>query len=167
MNFSMNTKLATQDYRSNAPEVPLELPLSPSILVVEDDDGLETVMRRLLSRIDQHARLTWVSNVTEGMGSLKKVIKSRESPYDMILVDLFLPDLELGTRLWRFCQQDGLIHTPFAFMSSAQPVNYFRLFRRNEIPPPFLRKPFHPDELKSMMESLIYGHRSDNSGGMI
>ncbi|HXH94203.1 MAG TPA: response regulator [Thermoanaerobaculia bacterium] len=57
--------------------------LAPRVLIVDDDDGIQTLMKALLRR-----REVIVDSVSDGDAALRKM---RERSYDSIVLDLMLP----------------------------------------------------------------------------
>jgi len=57
--------------------------LAPRVLIVDDDDGIQTLMKTLLRR-----REVIVDSVSDGDAALRKM---RERSYDSIVLDLMLP----------------------------------------------------------------------------
>jgi DNA-binding response OmpR family regulator len=127
---------------------------SLSILVVEDDFALETVLKRAISRSEPEARLTWVGTGTQAFDKLRDVRSGRIPPYSLIISDLLLPNLELGTHVWRYSQRN-MAKIPFVMMSSIRSDAYLRMFLASEDPPPFLRKPFIFEDLIHFMKFAL------------
>jgi CheY-like chemotaxis protein len=135
-----------------------------SILIVEDDMGLATVLTRIIKKVHPEATLTWATDMAEALGKIQKQKLDNAKPFDLILSDLLLPNAELGTSLWSFCR----VHqpqTPFAVMSSVEPSTYFRMFAGKDEPPPFLPKPFRVEDCQELLSFMLLGHGSDNFGG--
>ena len=57
--------------------------LAPRVLIVDDDDGIQTLMKALLRRRD-----VVVDSASDGDAALRKM---RERSYDSIVLDLMLP----------------------------------------------------------------------------
>jgi CheY-like chemotaxis protein len=136
---------------------------APAILVVEDDHGLETVLKRAISRSEPLVNLTWVGTGSEALDKLEDVRSGRQQPYALILADLLLPNMELGTHVWRFSQRN-MADTPFAMMSSVQSDAYLRMFLSGENPPPFLKKPFRVDEFIQFLKFYLSEPKPGHNG---
>jgi DNA-binding response OmpR family regulator len=133
-----------------------------SILIVEDDLGLSTVLNRIIRKVHPNFKIEWVTTVTEALRELKRPQADGGKSYDLILSDILLSDLELGTDLWRYCR----IHcpnTPFVMMSGVDPETYFRMIGPEGSLPYFLPKPFSVEDCKTTIELLLLGQSSSFS----
>ena len=135
-----------------------------SVLIVEDDLGLMTVLTRVLKKVQPNVQLSWAGSVTEGIEVIQRCEQGDLGDFDLILSDLLLPNGELGTSLWHYCKHRQP-ETPFAVMSCIDPTSYFRMFRGGEEPPPFLPKPFRVEDCQELFSFLLLGHGTGAFGG--
>jgi CheY-like chemotaxis protein len=125
-------------------------------LVVEDDLGLLGVIKHVLEKSEPRIQVTWVGSVSDAIDQIHLVHQQEGRGFDLILSDLFLENLELGTQLWHYCK----VHeptVPFALISSADPATFLNFVGEKETPPPFLPKPFRPADCKTLVDFLLHG----------
>jgi DNA-binding NtrC family response regulator len=119
-----------------------------SILVVEDDTGLQSLLQRLLSR--EGRRVTIV-------GSGQEAIRvAQEMPVHVLVTDLKLPDIDGCAVLERILQIDsnviGIVMTGHGSIDSAVKAMKAGAFD-------FLAKPFDNDVLANLIDKAVEVHR--------
>ena len=119
-----------------------------SILVVEDDEGLQSLLRRLLS---QDGRLVTV------VGSGQEAIRvAQEIPVHVLMTDLKLPDIDGLTVLERILQIDskviGIVMTGYGSIDCAVKAMKAGAFD-------FLTKPFDNEVVVDSINRALEAHR--------
>jgi two-component system, NtrC family, response regulator AtoC len=119
-----------------------------SILVVEDDTGLQSLLQRLLSR--EGRRVTIV-------GSGQEAIRvAQEMPVHVLVTDLKLPDIDGCAVLERILQIDsnviGIVMTGHGSIDSAVKAMKAGAFD-------FLAKPFDNEVLANLVDKAVEVHR--------
>jgi signal transduction histidine kinase/CheY-like chemotaxis protein len=136
----------------SAPPSPVSAPPVPggteTILLVEDDEGIRGVTRRVLEA--QRYRVLVADDGTEALG----VLRDPPQPIDLVLSDVVMPNVG-GHELYRRARAAG-ITAPFLFVSG------YTLLADHDGPVPgevpLLAKPWTPDELLRTVRGLLDGH---------
>lgn len=126
--------------------------------VVEDDLELAPVVERIIHAIDPGASLDWATSAEEAICHLKtRSRRHREKPYDLVIIDFFLEGETTGLELCDIYNKN-YPRVP-VLVTSGLPVKEFLIAcGREDVCPPFMQKPFSPEECKFMVESLLdYG----------
>jgi len=124
-------------------------------LILEDDIELSTVMEQVLKKVAPNLSLDWVTSAEEAMTRLDDVLSRKtESPYQLIVADIFLDGESTGIDFWRSCQEI-LPGTPVLITSALSLDRFFATVGQESISPPYLQKPFTPLECKQVFESLL------------
>lgn len=124
-----------------------------SILIVEDDVGLATVLTRIVNKTIPGVHLRWATTARDAIQKIHEQKQGGSGNFDLVLSDLLLPNHELGTSLWSFCREHSP-ETAFAVMSSVDPTTYFRMFCGKPNPPPFLPKPFRVSDCEALIKDV-------------
>ncbi len=131
-------------------------PGSRRALIVEDDTGLQTIIQRIVKSIHPDMEIVWATNLGEAHLALKECKFSYKQCPDLILTDIYLPGLQMGTALWDYCMAH-FPGTPFVFMSSSPADSYLKLFENPMEVPPFISKPFTVSQCKKTIEAAMEG----------
>jgi two-component system response regulator AtoC len=123
-----------------------------SILVVEDDEGLQNLLRRLLSQ--EGHQITVV-------GSGQEAIRvAQEIPVDVLVTDLKLPDMDGLAVLQRISQIDskviGIVMTGYGSIDCAVKAMRAGAFD-------FLTKPFDNEVVIGSINKAVAAHRRRNN----
>jgi two-component system, OmpR family, response regulator len=117
-----------------------------NILVAEDDPGIQTLLRTILTR-EGFA----VDCVADGTEALQRLGATR---YDVILLDLMMPNLSGADLIARLADaNDDALSRVIVITAAA--LHDARSFHRL----PVLRKPFDLDELRSRVYAVAEGER--------
>jgi DNA-binding NtrC family response regulator len=123
-----------------------------SILVVEDDAGLQSLLQRLLSR--EGRRVTIVGTGQEA------IRVAQEMPVHVLVTDLKLPDIDGCAVLERILQIDsnviGIVMTGHGSIDSAVKAMKAGAFD-------FLAKPFDNDVVANLIDKALETHRRRES----
>ncbi len=124
-------------------------------LMLEDDIELSTVMEQVLKTVAPNLSLDWVTSAEEAMTRLDENLSNKtQSPYELIIADIFLDGASTGIDFWRSCQEI-LPGTPVLITSALSLERFFATVGQQSISPPYLQKPFTPTECKQAFETLL------------
>lgn len=125
------------------------------VLVVEDDTDLTAIIDDVLKSIDPKITVDWATSADQAIDLIEgRLRESEESPYEMILADIFLEGNATGVDLWRLCKK-SLPQIPIVVMSSLPVNQFFTMLGHDTIAPPFLGKPFQAGQCKQMLEGIL------------
>ena len=105
----------------------------PHVLIVDDDDGVQTLMRALLVRRDVN-----VDSASDGDAALRKL---RERSYDSIVLDLMLPKMN-GFEVVRDLKARSPEMLKRTIVVTAASNLTLRDFKDSELVRRVMRKPF-------------------------
>ena len=111
--------------------------LAPRVLIVDDDDGIQTLMKALLRR-----REVIVDSASDGDAALRKM---RERSYDSIVLDLMLPKVN-GFEVVRELKTTSPELLKRTIVVTAVSDHALRGFEDSELVRRVLRKPFDINE---------------------
>lgn len=123
--------------------------LLPLVLVVEDHPELRDFLRGHLSR---HFRVEEAAN---GAGALDR---ARESPPDVIVSDIMMPDMD-GLELLSRLREDADLESVAVVLLTARAEVQDRIEGLERGADDYLPKPFEPLELTARIRSLIEGRQ--------
>lgn len=124
-----------------------------NILVVEDDECLRVVVERTFQSLAAQVKVDWATTAQEAVERLYEA-DYMKLPFDLVLADIFLPNLCSGVEVAEFCNEN-LPKTQILLMSSMPSDQYLQLFQRNHLIPCFIHKPFRTSELRKVVEVLL------------
>ncbi len=129
-------------------------PTHKRILVVEDDHEMCALVAGVIFSIDAEAEVDWASSAERARALLARRAVRKESPYDLVLVDIFLEGEASGLDFWKDLQQQ-LPEVPIV-MTSCMPMHkFFTAVGPGVVAPPFLEKPFKPAECRRVFQALL------------
>lgn len=123
-------------------------------LIVEDDLALQTVIMRIINEIDPTLEVEWATSTEEASDKILSMSWEEICGLQLVISDMYLPNLQMGTSIWRSCQRH-CPGAPFIFMSSMEIDYYLKLFPNKTKTPPLLRKPFSVREFKDVVSDLL------------
>src|SRR5689334_17899100 len=118
------------------------------ILIVEDDECLQTALQKALHSIDPTWVIQWVTTARDAFRELRK------HRYEMVIADYLLPEFETGLLIWDQCQKT-FPQMPFLLMSGISVPSFLHVTRGRRVCPRFLPKPFFPREFKEAVSCMI------------
>jgi len=116
------------------------------VLVVDDDAGNRDVLSR---------RLTWQGHsvTTAGSGS-DALLKMRETAFDLVLLDIMMPDMDGYEVLGHIKADERLLHIPVIMISALNELqSVVRCIEAGA--EDYLSKPFNPILLKARIDSCL------------
>jgi DNA-binding NtrC family response regulator len=134
------------------------------VFILEDDQDLLPVFEKILHSIDPLYCMDTASSVEAAIQILeKKNREASESPYDLIVADIFLEGESDGLDFWHTCEK-LYPDTPVIITSGMPMDQFFARLGNQRISPPFLAKPFSMGECKQIFEGMLkYKMRSKRS----
>ena len=127
--------------------------LAPRVLIVDDDDGIQTLMKALLRRRD-----VVVDSASDGDAALRKM---RERSYDSIVLDLMLPKVN-GFEVVRELKTNSPDLLKRTIVVTAVSNHALRDFEDSELVRCVLRKPFDINQF--INEVLACATDNDGNG---
>ena len=126
----------------------------PKVLIVEDDLDMVDLIEKILISINPSTEVSWASSAEEAHFRLHSQKSGNwDSPYDLIISDIFLEGDETGLDLFRKCQ--GLYpDIPFIATSSTSIDKFYSKYGFSKIPL-FLSKPVQYNEWRSVLRDLL------------
>lgn len=116
-----------------------------TILVVDDDDGVRSLVRAVLRRHGHN-----VDTARDGAEALQKI---RDDGYSLILLDLMMPKID-GLEVMRKLEEEGIVsHALIVVMTAADDSLIAELDRRRVHG--VIRKPFDIEELAEIVTESI------------
>ncbi len=116
------------------------------VLLVEDSQESENLMRHICETVDGNMRLKCVKTAEEAQQLLQS-----NSNFDLIIADHFLAGQKTGLDLWRNCQE-RFRQIPFMMTSSLTNEEFIQKTDHEWNYPLFLHKPFNRKDCQQMIE---------------
>jgi CheY-like chemotaxis protein len=110
-------------------------------LLVDDDASMRVLLQMHLKRLDYKADMA-----ADGASAIEWLEKG---PYDLILLDLMMPDAN-GSELLRYLEENDM-KIPCVVVSAASEAT-INLAKQSRVVCGALRKPFDPDQLRQVIE---------------
>ena len=119
----------------------------PAILIVDDDEG----NRYTLSRRLQREKLTNITEAADGRSALKIL---RERPFDLVLLDVMMPEMDGYEALSHIKSDMALRDIPVIMISAVDAID--SVVRCIELgAEDYLPKPFNPTLLKARIGASL------------
>jgi diguanylate cyclase (GGDEF)-like protein/PAS domain S-box-containing protein len=132
------------------------LDIAPRVLVVDDEPLILDGLTRLLGAHHYH--------VTPAHGGLDALIAIGKQQFDIVLLDLGMPDLE-GNEVLRFIA-DRSVDTPVIVVSGESSIDAaIRALRAGAVD--YVRKPYEPDELVRRIDNILTRRRLEKENNHI
>lgn len=126
------------------------------ILIVEDDQCLELIIKKTLSSMGYEVDVHWLQSAEQAIQFLD-ILKQQMGAVnvDLVLSDIFTPGNSNGIDLAKYIQTK-LPNLPIVMMSSMNATEYLSQMKNTaEQIPPFLSKPFRPKDMKQTLEGML------------
>lgn len=115
------------------------------ILVVDDDDGVRSLVRAVLRR---HGHS--VDTARDGAEALQKI---REDGYSLVLLDLMMPKID-GLEVMRMIEDEGIVSDALIVVMTAADDSLIAQLDRRRVHG-VIRKPFDIEELAEIVTESI------------
>lgn len=123
------------------------------VLIVEDDRACETILKQIIRSVDPNAKVDWVES---GEAAALTLVQERTkgSPYNLVISDLFLAGKLTGVDVYHIYQQFAPL--PPMVITSSLPIPRFLERMRDETEiPPYLPKPFYAEECRQIVKRYM------------
>ena len=146
--------LQSSENGAGATHIKAKAPLR--VFVVEDDQELSAVIERVLKSISSEIILDWATSAEAAILKLKDALNQHldQSPYDLIVADIFLDGKRTGIDFWHTCQE-LFPEVPVLVTSALSLDKFFAAVGRQHISPPYLQKPFSAGHCKQVFEGIL------------
>lgn len=121
-----------------------------SILIVEDDLSVVEYLEHVLDHLRPGLDLDYATSAEEAM----KRIRTRSTPYNLVIADIFLDGEMTGFDFWLECAK-VYPDMPVVITSSLPAERYLTILSGFENTPTFLPKPLTPGRCRSVIEEYI------------
>jgi DNA-binding NtrC family response regulator len=121
---------------------------SESVLIIEDDDCLQTLLCNSVKALSPHLLVDWAVNGDEALTLLAK------NQYRLVIADYRLPGFINGLWLWDKCKSTHP-STSFVMMSGMPVEDYLEVMKQESDAPPFLAKPFMRKEFHQIIQNSL------------
>lgn len=122
---------------------------APRILIVEDSAMVRITVKRTLSAVDFA-----VDEARDGAEGLAKV-QGADCPYDLILTDLNMPNMDGLTMVQRIRELPDYAETPIVMLTTESGEEKKAVGHQAGISA-WLVKPFEPDALVEMVGGMLF-----------
>lgn len=128
-----------------------------SALIVEDDMTSIYVLDLALQQTGQFAKLDWATSAEEAMGYISRRLQAgKTTPYDLIIIDIFLDGRRTGVDLWQYLCEANIQHVPVIMTSGISEQRFAQLMGRYAVAPKFLKKPFKMQVCIDTIEAALH-----------
>lgn len=133
----------------------LELATFKRVLVIEDDVSLTNLLTSVLEEIAPDLTIDWATSGEEAEYYLQRESEfSAETPYDLVVADIFLEGDVTGLDIWKLC--DRKYPDTRILVTSSLSVEKFVSCLKNEYScPQYLPKPFTLGECKEAISEFL------------
>jgi len=122
---------------------------APKILIVEDSAMVRITVKRTLSAVDFA-----VDEAKDGAEGLARA-QGAQSPYDLILTDLNMPNMDGLTMVQRIRELPAYAETPIVMLTTESGEEKKAVGHQAGISA-WLVKPFEPDALVEMVGGMLF-----------
>ncbi len=123
---------------------------APRILIVEDSTMVRITVKRTLSKVDFQ-----VDEAKDGQIGLDMAIATAEQPYDLILTDLNMPNMDGLTMIKHIREQDAYRDTPIVMLTTESGEDKKTVGHESGVST-WLVKPFEPDALIGVVGGMLF-----------
>ncbi len=122
----------------------------PRILIVEDSTMVRITVKRTLASVDFN-----VDEAKDGQIGLDMALASSDNPYDLILTDLNMPNLDGLSMIQQLRATDAYAETPIVMLTTESGEEKKAVGHGSGISA-WLVKPFEPDALIETVGSMLF-----------
>jgi len=123
---------------------------APRILIVEDSTMVRITVKRTLASVDFN-----VDEAKDGQIGLDMALASSDQPYDLILTDLNMPNLDGLSMIQQLRATDTYAQTPIVMLTTESGEEKKAVGHGSGISA-WLVKPFEPDALIETVGSMLF-----------
>lgn len=122
----------------------------PRILIVEDSTMVRITVKRTLAKVDFQ-----VDEAKDGQIGLDKATASADNPYDLILTDLNMPNMDGLTMIQNIRGIPAYAETPIVMLTTESGEDKKAIGHESGVSA-WLVKPFEPDALIEMVGGMLF-----------
>ena len=122
----------------------------PRILIVEDSTMVRITVKRTLAKVDFQ-----VDEAKDGQLGLDMATASQDAPYDLILTDLNMPNMDGLTMIKNLRALPAYADTPIVMLTTESGEDKKAIGHESGISA-WLVKPFEPDALIEMVGGMLF-----------
>jgi len=122
----------------------------PRILIVEDSTMVRITVKRTLAKVDFQ-----VEEAKDGQIGLDMAIASADNPYDLILTDLNMPNMDGLTMIQNIRAISAYAETPIVMLTTESGEGKKAIGHESGVSA-WLVKPFEPDALIEVVGSMLF-----------
>ena len=123
---------------------------TPRILIVEDSTMVRITVKRTLAAVDFE-----VDEARDGMEGLAKAREAQGEPYDLVLTDLNMPNMDGLSMIQEIRQIPAYVETPIVMLTTESGEEKKSIGHESGVSA-WLVKPFEPDELVEMVGGMLF-----------
>ncbi len=123
---------------------------TPRILIVEDSTMVRITVKRTLAAVDFE-----VDEARDGMEGLAKARDAQGEPYDLVLTDLNMPNMDGLSMIQEIRQIPAYVETPIVMLTTESGEEKKSIGHESGVSA-WLVKPFEPDELVEMVGGMLF-----------
>ncbi len=123
---------------------------TPRILIVEDSTMVRITVKRTLAAVDFE-----VTEARDGVEGLTKAKESLGKPYDLVLTDLNMPNMDGLSMIQEMRQIPAYAETPIVILTTESGEDKKSIGHESGVSA-WLVKPFEPDELVEMVGGMLF-----------
>lgn len=122
----------------------------PRILIVEDSTMVRITVKRTLAKVDFQ-----VEEAKDGQIGLDMATASADNPYDLILTDLNMPNMDGLTMIQNIRAIPAYAETPIVMLTTESGEGKKAIGHESGVSA-WLVKPFEPDALIEVVGSMLF-----------
>jgi len=122
----------------------------PRILIVEDSTMVRITVKRTLAKVDFQ-----VDEAKDGQIGLDMATASQDAPYDLILTDLNMPNMDGLTMIQNIRAIPAYAETPIVMLTTESGEDKKAVGHESGVSA-WLVKPFEPDALIEMVGGMLF-----------
>jgi len=122
----------------------------PRILIVEDSTMVRITVKRTLAGVDFN-----VDEAKDGQIGLDMALANSDNPYDLILTDLNMPNLDGLSMIQQLRETDAYAETPIVMLTTESGEEKKAVGHGSGVSA-WLVKPFEPDALIETVGSMLF-----------
>jgi len=122
----------------------------PRILIVEDSTMVRITVKRTLAKVDFQ-----VDEAKDGQIGLDMATASQDAPYDLILTDLNMPNMDGLTMIQNIRAMPAYAETPIVMLTTESGEDKKAVGHESGVSA-WLVKPFEPDALIEMVGGMLF-----------
>ena len=143
-----------QEQQQKLLSIPQQLELNEPkkrILVVEDDISYRPMWEHVIQQTLPGVRVDWAQSEEQAEKLINQKIRN-QTPYDLIIADVFLAGIKTGIDLW---ERYGDWSSHFIFVSGLPREKFDELMSHDYGAPIYLQKPLRPKMCKELLQELL------------